>query len=126
MHVLGNAGRCVQCDGRPHRVCLLRIDSMLAQEVPRRIGAVDFESVIRAVVTSREPLVVKHGCDVKQLGVESNPLALARKGCEAVNTARVLEQEWSRDVSYELRCFSRHLAVVYGDAIDMGHVSSFR
>src|ERR1700710_2054155 len=47
MHMLRNAGRGVQGNRRPNRVEILLRDTMPAQEIPRSIGTVDLETLMR-------------------------------------------------------------------------------
>jgi len=59
MHVLRNAGRRVQSDGRPDDIDIRLRDPMATQEIASCIRAIDFEALIRARTVAGAPVSFK-------------------------------------------------------------------
>jgi transcriptional regulator GlxA family with amidase domain len=104
---LGNARRGVQCDGKPDLAHGRIVEAAVAQELLRRIGAVDLEAQSRISVDHRQADVMEHRPGVQQfeVGVEASPLTLQR--AEQEHTSGVVEQQIVLDVSDERRVWYR-------------------
>jgi hypothetical protein len=90
----------VQSDGVPNDVDRGFIDAMLAQELARGVGAIDFKALGRAAIFIGQTHVMEHGSDVEQFRVELQILALSGQRAPVKNPGRVVEEKIRLRVSY--------------------------
>ena len=93
MHVLRDAGCCVQCDCDPDRLDVLLGDAVAAEQVAGGAGAVHLKALMRARMFRGETHVMEHRTGVKELGIEAEAATLASGRAPVIDAARVMEQQ---------------------------------
>ncbi len=111
MHALRDARRRVQRDRGPHFLDVALGDAVAAKEVASKVGAVDFEAVVRAGMRRGEAHVMKHRAGVKELGVEAEAAALAGKRTPIIDAARMMKEQRRLGVLDQLSHLPRQFAV---------------
>src|SRR6202011_2583670 len=102
----------------PDLLDLALADTVLPQEVTRRIRAIDFEAIMRAGVFIYEPHVMEHRADIEPFRIVLQLLALARHRAEQEPARRMMKEQVRLGVAHELRGVACHLAVRNPDACD--------
>src|SRR5712671_135812 len=111
MHVHGDAGRRVQRDRRPDRVDIRFRDAVAAQELARRVRAVDFEALPGAAVPRDKSQVMEHRSRIQKLRIEAQAAALSGQRAEMIDPARVMEEQRRDGIADQLGDLARKLAV---------------
>jgi hypothetical protein len=103
MHILRDAGSCVECNRRPYVFDVLFRDLMAAEEVARRICSIHLETVCVPTVRRYKSDVVEHSASVEKFDVELEATAPACKRGKVVDAAGVVEQQSRFCIADELR-----------------------
>jgi hypothetical protein len=119
MHMLGNAGRRMQCDRGPHFINVGFRNVVSSEEAARRVGPVHFKAALTIVVLCSQTDVVEHGRHVKQFAIVLKVLTSSCEGAPEEDAAGMEEQQVVFRIADELRDITRELAVRDGGT---GHI----
>jgi hypothetical protein len=86
----------VQRDGQPGHLGCVRREPAVEQELPRVIGAVQFETLLPAGERHEKARVMEHRRDKEQLGIGPQIQPLRVEGGEEKNTLGVMEDQGIR------------------------------
>ncbi len=104
MHVLWNAGRRMEGDGKPDP-----LGASFGYAVACRIRPIHLEAKLALRVPVREPDVVEHRCGVKQLRIERQIPPRGEQSAPEINAT--VKQQVAFGVANELRHLARQFAI---------------